>query len=107
VAVTLPAYPPRRVHRLGTAFPLPCLRGIMPNLHDPGKLLMPDRDDVRIRVLRKDEDGERRDVADLEPAERLAMMWQLALDAWAFKGEGAHAESRLQRHVVRVYRRRR
>jgi hypothetical protein len=34
------------------------------------------------------------------------MMWQLAVDAWAFKGD-ALAESRLPRHVVRLVRRRR
>jgi hypothetical protein len=38
------------------------------------------------------------------PQERWAMMWQLALDAWAFKGEPL-AESRLQRHIIRVYQR--
>ena len=35
--------------------------------------------------------------------ESLGMMWQLALDAWAFMKE-THAESRLQRHVVRLVR---
>jgi hypothetical protein len=34
--------------------------------------------------------------------ERWAMMWQLALDAWAFKGEPV-AEPGLQRNIVRVY----
>lgn len=38
------------------------------------------------------------------PTERILMMWQLALDAWAFKGETV-AEPRLQRHIVRVFRR--
>ncbi len=33
----------------------------------------------------------------------LGMMWQLTLDAWAFMKE-THAESRLQRHVVRLVR---
>lgn len=65
---------------------------------------MPNREHVRVRVLRKMEDGDRRDVADLEPADRLAMMWQLACDAWAFKGETEHAQSRFQRHVVRIHR---
>ena len=37
------------------------------------------------------------------PAERLAMMWQLTLDAWAFKGESI-AELRLPRHIVRILR---
>jgi hypothetical protein len=32
------------------------------------------------------------------------MMWQLAQDAWAFKGED-RAESGLPRHLVRVHRR--
>jgi hypothetical protein len=31
------------------------------------------------------------------------MMWQLALDAWEFKGEPV-IEPRLQRHVVRIIR---
>jgi Family of unknown function (DUF6088) len=36
-------------------------------------------------------------------ARRVAMMWQLAVDAWSFKGETV-GESRLQRDVVRVLR---
>ena len=38
------------------------------------------------------------------PAQRLAMMWQLTVDAWALKGEPI-AELRLPRHIVRVLRR--
>ncbi len=38
-------------------------------------------------------------------AERLGMMWQLARDAWAFSGRAADAESRLQRHLIRIHRR--
>jgi hypothetical protein len=37
-------------------------------------------------------------------AGRWAMMWRLALGAWVIKGEPV-AESRLQRNIVRVYRR--
>ena len=44
------------------------------------------------------------DLKNTTPAERWAMMWQLALDAWAFKGEPI-AEPELQRHIIRVYRR--
>lgn len=44
----------------------------------------------------------------LPPAEGLAMMWPLALDAWAIKtaaeGQQDDAQSRLQRHVVRLVR---
>jgi hypothetical protein len=42
----------------------------------------------------------------LAPADRLAMMWQLALDAWSFTGQPG-AESRLPRSVVRIHRRER
>jgi len=44
------------------------------------------------------------DLSKTTPAERLQMMWQLTLDAWAFKGEPI-AELRLPRHIVRVLRR--
>lgn len=65
---------------------------------------MANREHMRVRIIRKGEEGHHRDVADLTPADRLGMMWQLACDAWAFKGETEHAESRLQRHVVRIHR---
>jgi hypothetical protein len=43
------------------------------------------------------------------PEERWNMMWQLALDAWAFSGKSEEelAKRKLSRHVVRVVRRRR
>lgn len=44
------------------------------------------------------------DLKNTTAAERWAMMRQLALDAWAFKGESV-AESRLQINIVRVYHR--
>jgi len=44
------------------------------------------------------------DLKNTTAAERWAMMWQLALDAWAFKGEPI-AEPELQRHIIRVYQR--
>lgn len=47
---------------------------------------------------------ENEDLKNTTPQERWAMMWQLALDAWAFKGEPV-AEPRLQRHIIRVLRR--
>lgn len=39
------------------------------------------------------------DLKDKTPQELLGMMWQLALNAWAFK-ENLNAEPRLQRDVV-------
>lgn len=44
------------------------------------------------------------DLKGTTAAQRIAMMWQLALDAWAFMGEPV-VESRLPRDVVRVVRR--
>lgn len=66
-----------------------------------------DRSHVRVRVLRQRDVVEGADVAGRTPGERLAMMWALARDAWSFKGEPQRAESRLQRHAVRVQRGRR
>jgi hypothetical protein len=45
------------------------------------------------------------DVVPGTAAERMQMMWQPTLDAWAFRGEPI--EPRLQRHTVRIVRRRR
>lgn len=55
---------------------------------------------IRKATLKEETD----ELKNTTPQERWAMMWQLALDAWAFKGEPV-AESRLQRNIVRVYRR--
>ena len=57
---------------------------------------------VRIGALK--DQGQEADLDASSPAERLSMMWQLALDAWAFLGEPV-AEPRLPRHLVRVLRR--
>ena len=59
-----------------------------------------------IRIRKLTDQGHEPDLWHTTPAERLGVMWQLALDAWAFKGE-PFAEPRLPRHVVRVVRRRR
>jgi hypothetical protein len=42
-------------------------------------------------------------LAEATAAERMRMVWQLTLDAWAFK-EPTVAESRFQRYAVRVVR---
>ena len=55
---------------------------------------------VRKTFLKEETD----DLKNTTAAERWAMMWQLALDAWAFKGEPI-AESKLQRNIVRIFRR--
>ncbi len=58
----------------------------------------------KVRVSKLEEQDETDDLRSTTPAERLEMMWQLAIDAWAFKGEPI-AELRLPRHIVRVMRR--
>ena len=61
----------------------------------------------RVRIVDRSEDEDHRDVEEMTPAERLSIMWQLTLDAWAFKNGGHLAESRLPRHAVRLRRRER
>ena len=68
---------------------------------------MAQQDRQRVRIVGRADGEGHCDVAEMTPAERLAMMWQLTRDAWAFKDGGQHAESRLQRHVVRLRRRER
>jgi hypothetical protein len=57
---------------------------------------------VRKTTLAEQDDYD--DLAGTTPEERVGMMWQLTLDAWAFTGQPL-AESRLQRHIVRFHRR--
>jgi hypothetical protein len=59
---------------------------------------------VTLRKQKLSDQGNETDLDATTPAERLGMMWQLALDAWAFKGEPV-AEPRLPRHIVRLLRR--
>lgn len=55
---------------------------------------------VRKTSLKEETD----DLKNTTPEQRWAMMWQLAQNAWAFKGESI-AEPGLHRHIIRVYRR--
>ena len=56
-----------------------------------------------VRVTTLAEQGTETDLATMTVEQRLAMMWPLALDAWAFMGKPV--EPRLPRHIVRVLRR--
>jgi hypothetical protein len=56
-----------------------------------------------VRKSTLSEQGKEDDLRHTTAEERLKMMWQLAVDAWAMKGE--KVEPRLPRHVVRVIRR--
>jgi len=58
----------------------------------------------KVRVSKLEEQDNSDDLRSKTPAQRLEMMWQLTMDAWAFKGEPI-AELRLPRHIVRVLRR--
>ena len=58
----------------------------------------------KVRITKLEKQDEIDDLRSTTPAQRLEMMWQLTLDAWAFKGEPI-AELRLPRHIVRVLRR--
>ena len=58
----------------------------------------------QVRVSKLGEQDNSGDLRSKTPAQRLEMMWQLTMDAWAFKGEPI-AELRLPRHIVRILRR--
>ena len=70
--------------------------------------MMPDRAQAQpqreiVRISRSGEIAAADDMRSKSPAERIEVMWQLALDAWAFMGEPV-SEPRLPRHVTRVLR---
>jgi len=61
---------------------------------------------TRLRPVRRiplGEEGRDLDMRGFSPSERVAMMWQLALQAWMFK-EGLVDEPRLRRDAVRIIR---
>jgi hypothetical protein len=62
-----------------------------------------DRKNYLVRKLDRHEARDN-DLKDASPADRVAMLWQLTVDVWAFMGYDI-AESRLSRHIVRVVRR--
>jgi len=53
-----------------------------------------------VRVTTLKDQGKEHDWAGTTIEQRWAAMWQLALDAWAMKGEPV--EPRLPRHIVRI-----
>ena len=59
-----------------------------------------DRQIVRKTTLA--EQGQDDVLSHLSVEERLGMMWQLAIDAWAMRGEDV-AEQEFQRHVEQRY----
>ncbi len=61
------------------------------------------KNEMMIRVCNLHDQKEDTDLKNTSSSERIGMMWQLALDAWAFKGETV-AESGLQRHIVSIQR---
>jgi hypothetical protein len=61
----------------------------------------PNRQIVRKSTLA--EQGQEDDLRNTTVEERWNMMWQLAVDAWAMKGENV-AEHEFQRHVERLKR---
>ncbi len=66
---------------------------------------MVEQDKRRVLRVKRLHDEEREDdLLQTTASERLAMVWPLTVDAWTFL-EGTLAQSRLQRHIVRLQRR--
>jgi hypothetical protein len=57
----------------------------------------------KVRIFKLQDQDKHDDLRSATPAQRLDMMWQLALDASAFKGEPI-PEDDLHRNIVRVIR---
>ena len=66
----------------------------------------PDRSQYPVHKTTLREGSTSPDVPRPTPEECIGMMWELAMNAWAFMGH-EHVEPRLQRHVLRVGRRQR
>lgn len=56
-----------------------------------------------VQIKKLHEQGMESDLGNMTAADRLSLVWPLTLSAWAFKDETV-AESRFQRHSVRVLR---
>lgn len=65
--------------------------------------MMPENERQIVRRSKLAEQGQENDLRSSTVEERWGMMWQLAVDAWAMKGEDV-AEQEFQRHVERVER---
>jgi hypothetical protein len=64
---------------------------------------MIDRNRQIVRKSTLSNQGKEDDLRNTTIEQRWGMMWQLAIDAWAMKGEDV-AEQEFQRHVERVER---
>ena len=64
---------------------------------------VPVRKDYPVRKTTLERQGKEHDVRHLTPAERMAMVWTLSVQAWQFK-EPTGEERRLRRQIVRTIR---
>lgn len=58
-------------------------------------------DRSRVQITTLEMQGTDNFLKDYTPAERMAMVWPLTLDAWSLK-DPFTVESRFQRHVIRI-----
>jgi hypothetical protein len=59
---------------------------------------------ITVRVTGLHDPPDDSDIERMTPGERIALVWQLTVDSWAFMGEPI-GESRLPRDVGRILRR--
>ncbi len=67
------------------------------------KIIKMDRSNYPVNLKRLHDIDKDDYIGSLSPSQRLEMVWQLTLQAWAFK-EGLEHEPRLPRSVVRTIR---
>lgn len=61
---------------------------------------------VTVRIKKLHDPDDELEIQQLTPGERIALVWRLTVDTWAFMGEPI-GESRLSRHAGHVVRRER
>lgn len=59
--------------------------------------------EVTVRKQRLKEQGKDEELKETTASEKMAMVWEITKDVWAFVGEKS-AESRLSRHIVTIQR---
>ena len=76
---------------------------LQPSVYEDLVVFEADRAQRPVRRIALADEGDESYLRSLTPAERIAMVWPITLQAWAFK-EGPRGEPRLRRDAVRIVR---
>jgi len=69
-----------------------------------GKIIL--KPDINKQIIRRQlKDHDDTGYVDATPAQRIAMVWEITKNVWAFKDPNFSAEQPLQRHATKLIRR--